>query len=1373
MSVSPRAVEFLTISGRRLIYSVGETSDAAGSSVDVVLSVRDRRLVLTLGDSGTVYPVTVKNLLSGIADTVLEGNVADILFPGEVVSGDVNGDGFADVLARARLWDGGQTGEGAIFVFHGGPDGIDSNGSVSLSIAANAVIESNVAGLNWPGSIGVVGDSNGDGYDDFAAGDPRWDPVNPPSTSGWFGAVCVFEGSASGITATSLDDADARIVSDVLGAEFGWTVKSAGDVNGDGFADMIALAYKWSDDAAQADEGAVFVFLGSAGGFTASTINDADTVLEGNQASAMVGWGAGGVGDLDGDGFDDFWLPLPNHQDGQLKEGAVAVFYGSASGVVGNPTQTLADRADTLIQGNETDMTLAGPAAAATDVNGDGYADLVLGYGEWSDEPGLSGEGALLVFHGGPAGIEANPSEPAVDAADTVIEGNPNPTPYSMQLGINVISAGDVNGDGYGDIVATSNFFSHPEISEGGVFVFKGREGGIPSSRVLPVEDVADFVIEGNTPGLLLGQEQFDSGDVNGDGFTDLLLETGFFSNGQHNEGAIFIYHGAAEMLSDEPDDHHDETVADTLLGLHVASVGDLNGDGYSDFAVGAPLYDGGSMWEGKVHVFFGGSHPSLTVPDWTFEGQYWMGETGWSVASAGDLNGDGFGDLVIATPNLNNPEISEGRVDVFYGSAAGLPTSADWYFESDVDNAQLGTQVASAGDIDADGYGDLIIGAPGYSDGQYSEGRAYVFFGSSLGLSSSPGWTYESDVAQARFGNSVASAGDVDGNGFGDVIIGAPGYESGQTGEGAAFGFPGGPTGLPDTPNWFIQTNRTNTNYGGSLAAAGDVNGDGFGDVVVGAATDTNGEASEGRAYVYHGHASGLSTAADRVLEQNIANAAFGSDVAGAGDVNGDGYADLVVGSPYVGFPSFDGRAYLYLGTAAGVATVPAWFIERPGAADQLGTAVAGIGDFNGDGFSDVVIGVPGSDAGAVDGGSVELYLGNAGSGRPVLARQMRGDGDPTPVQPWGLTHSGDAFTVAMTATSPRGRELVKLHVEACPPGEPFGDVDCRHAVSEDWTAIPLGENGVVLTEAISGLTEGELYRWRAHVLYVPLHADEPGITTPPVPRHGPWRTLFAQRPAADIRVGVPQQITLELVSSSSSVSEGAVQVEVNAVVTTSDGEPTEVDCEADFETFNGTAFAGVDFVSTSGNAFFYAGTASGTAQILPVGLTDDALDEPDEYFLVEISNPTGAILGPQTVHTVTILDDDPPPDLSAVDIGIDEGAGPAVVQLELSAPTTFEVTVAYGTVDGSAVAPFDFIHVGGTALIPPMDTIFNVEIPIENDWLEEGEESFTLDLWSPSNAALVTSAVTVTIFDNDAGILFADGFEIGDTTEWSWTVP
>ncbi|RLE23718.1 MAG: hypothetical protein DRJ65_11300, partial [Acidobacteria bacterium] len=265
----------------------------------------------------------------------------------------------------------------------------------------------------------------------------------------------------------------------------------------------------------------------------------------------------------------------------------------------------------------------------------------------------------------------------------------------------------------------------------------------------------------------------------------------------------------------------------------------------------------------------------------------------------------------------------------------------------------------------------------------------------------------------------------------------------------------------------------------------------------------------------------------------------------------------------------------------------------------------------------------------------------------------------------------------------------------------------------------------------------------------------------------------LFAQAAATDIRIGQPQEIIIELVSLASSVPEGALQAEVDVMVTTSDGAPTDVDCSVDYATFNGTAFAGEDYVHASWNLYFPSGTASSTAQVIQVDLIGDTLDEADEDFLVELYNPMGAVLVPPTVHTVTILDDDPPPGLSAADIQVDEGVGLAVVQLELSAPTAFEVTVAYGTVDGSAMAPGDFIHVGGTASIPPLDTLFLVEIPVEDDWLEEGAETFTLELWSPSNVVLMTAEVTVTIYDNDAGILFADGFESEDSTAWSSTMP
>ena len=1369
LNVTADSVELRTTTGRRLTYSIGEVLDASGEPVSAELGLVDGRLLISVAKSDPVMPVTVKNLLTGAANTVLQSNVVDQFLGKDVSAGDVNGDGFSDVVVGAPGWDGGQTDEGAVLVFHGGPGGIASNGAGAL--VPNAIIESDLAGFQFPTSLAVIGDVNGDGFDDIAAGETRWDPVNPPSTTDVWGAVWVFEGSVQGISATSLNDAETQIVSNVLGAAFGVSVNSAGDVNGDGFTDLIAGGWLWSDDVAEPNEGAGFIFHGSSLGISATSITHAATVLEGNGADLWSGMTTLGLGDVNGDGFDDVAVDITSLDNPELNEGGIAILHGGLAGIPGNPTQALAAAADSLIEANLVYSYIN--FAGAGDVNGDGYADLILGMPLWEDSGPHADEGVMLIYHGGPSGISSNQSASVTVAADTVIEGNPSPH-GSIEFGNRVAGIGDVNGDGFSDVVVGADRFANGEVDEGALFVFHGREGGILNSRTDPVEEVADNVIEGNAAGLFLGGTRPAAGDVNGDGYSDLVAPAPQYAASEHAEGAVFIYHGGADVLALEADTHHDFSVAGAAFGSPARNAGDLNGDGFSDVAVGAPFHDVLSSREGSVHVFFGSTDPSLSSPDWSFDGQDPEGWTGVGVASAGDLNGDGFGDLVVGTPNASNPEIDEGRVDVFYGSAGGLSSSPDWSYEANLDDAGFGRAVSTAGDIDGDGYGDLIVGAPDYSNGQSTEGRAYVFFGSSMGLPSNPGWTYENDVASANLGFAVASAGDVNGDGFGDVIIGAWGYTSGESDEGAAYCFYGSESGLPAVPNWFIQTNRVTAYYGISVAGVGDVNGDGFSDVIVGAPYDTNGENQEGRAYVYHGSSGGLSTSANQVLEENIADAGFGVNVAAAGDVNGDGFSDVMVGSPFVGVPgSFDGRAYLYLGTATGVGSDPGWLMGANGTSELLGHSAAGAGDVNGDGFSDVVIGSPGSDAGAVYGGSVELYLGNAGSGRPVLARQFRGAGDPTPVQPWGLTNSGDDFQISMTATSPRGRELVKLHVEACPPGEVWGDVDCRHVVSADWMPIPLGENGIVLNQTLSGLTEDVLYHWRAHVLYVPLHADEPGITTPPVPRHGPWRTLFAAAPAADIRVGEPQRITIEMVSASSSEGEGAPQAEVSIVMTTSDGEVSEVDTSVDFTTWDGSALAGHDFVHTSFNRFFPAGTTNGAAQIIAVNLINDDLDEPDEDFSVEIYNPMGAVLGFQMVHTVTIVDDDPPPELSAMHVEVDEGAGLAVVVLELSGATSFEVTVDYASVDGSAAAPLDYGPVSGTATIQPMDTIFNIDIPIEEDWIEEGDETFNLNLSGPSNTTLTTSTVLVTIVDNDAGILFADGFESGDTGRWTSVKP
>jgi hypothetical protein len=244
---------------------------------------------------------------------------------------------------------------------------------------------------------------------------------------------------------------------------------------------------------------------------------------------------------------------------------------------------------------------------------------------------------------------------------------------------------------------------------------------------------------------------------------------------------------------------------------------------------------------------------------------------------------------------------------------------------------ANFGQSVASAGDVNGDGYSDVIVGAPGYDDGANSdEGRAFVYHGSASGLSASPNSTPD-DANQtfAKFGYSVASAGDVNGDGYSDVIIGAYGYGIGANpGEGGAFVYHGSAAGLSASPNsTHDDADQNDARFGVSVACAGDVNGDGYSDVIVGAPGYNDGANSdEGKAFVYHGSATGLSASPDSTPDDaNQTGASFGISVACAGDVNGDGYSDVIIGAHlYDGVNSNEGRAFVYHGSATGIAASP-----------------------------------------------------------------------------------------------------------------------------------------------------------------------------------------------------------------------------------------------------------------------------------------------------------------------------------------------------------------------------------------------------------------------------------------------------------------
>jgi len=435
-----------------------------------------------------------------------------------------------------------------------------------------------------------------------------------------------------------------------------------------------------------------------------------------------------------------------------------------------------------------------------------------------------------------------------------------------------------------------------------------------------PLASSPDWTADSDQASALFGYSVASAGDVNNDGYDDVIVGAHKYDNGQSDEGRAYVYHGSASGLSASPDWTVEINQATAWFGNSVASAGDVNNDGYDDVIVGAPYYDNGEGNEGGAFVYHGSASGLSTSADWTAESNKAVAFFGNSVASAGDVNNDGYGDVIIGARVYDNQANNEGRAYVYLGSSSGLAGSAVWTMDpTDQASAEFGFSVASAGDVNNDGYDDVIVGAYKYDNGQADEGRAYVYYGRSSGVNTSPAWVKEIDEAYSEFGGSVASAGDVNNDGYSDVIVGAPNYSSGGSGEGGAFVYLGSAVGLSASADWTGDIDQNYSEFGYSVASAGDVNNDGYSDVIVGAYKYDNGQADEGGVFVYLGSASGPSSSADWTVESDQGGAMFGYSVASAGDVNNDGYSDVLVGAQtYLHGQSLDGRVFLYLGLGA-----------------------------------------------------------------------------------------------------------------------------------------------------------------------------------------------------------------------------------------------------------------------------------------------------------------------------------------------------------------------------------------------------------------------------------------------------------------------
>jgi hypothetical protein len=886
---------------------------------------------------------------------------------------------------------------------------------------------------------------------------------------------------------------------------FGWDGKAIGDLNNDGIPEMaVSAVYDDQGGSASSNYGAVFVlFMNAQGGVT---------------SYQKIGNGIGGLGtgildvtdnfgnaieapgDLDGDGIPDLIVGATQDDDGGSDRGAIYILYLNSNGTVSSykKISSTSGGGVSILNGAK----FGGAIAMIHDIDGNGVRDIAVG-ASYSSEGGTE-RGAVYVLK-----MDTNDSvigEVKLSNTEGTFAGN---TQNSLRFGSSVLGIGDLNGDGYGDLISGGAGYNAGGTLDGALYIlYLNDSGAVDSYNTLsnqsPVLDDllgsssrfgTGLSIYGNFNGNLWVTSGARLADISstGDG-AGYILEID--TNGDVVSGLEIsdAYVGFAGNLD-----------GDDQFGFNLWNWGDINGDGVNEIAIGSRKDDDGGTNKGAFYTFFledvccdalstiynndtiivegtnlllSGSSNEPDSAQWMIGNNILSQDTqftylfdtpgnydviyvtnvqscsdtdtvnvyvlpkanclaidtsikisdnsgnfgalldnndqfGRTLSSVGDLNGDGVPDLITSALGDDDGGAERGAVYILFMEATG---NVDSYIKISSDSGGFGAgldnfdEMSKAtkviDDLDGDGINEILVGVPLDDDGGTNNGAVYILFldstsnvASKVKISDTQGGIVGGLPLGGTFGAGAGYIGDVNQDGVGDIIVGSPRDNLGGTDAGSAWvlflnnsGSVIGQQKIGEGVGGFPFDIQVNTRFGGSCEGIGDINNDGYLEVLVGAQRHSTAAANvKGAFYMLSLDTNGMVVNAVRTTEGENGfvgplddGGIFGIDLGWLGDVDGDGYGELLVGNwkdddggsekGAFWLLSLDSNGYVFSETKF-TGSSPN-FNYTIGNLDRFSLGLSGAGDINGDGLVDIAAGAIGDDDGGFDRGAVYIMM-------------------------------------------------------------------------------------------------------------------------------------------------------------------------------------------------------------------------------------------------------------------------------------------------------------------------------------------------------------------------------------------------------------